>query len=114
MVVWGEKIINLEESGVMEDRSCLQFFLEPQQTFHRQYEALRAIVVDREPLNRVAGRYGYKVSALKSMTCRFRSACRRGTVPPFFFPTAEDDLPVNAAARTNMVPNCQRSPIADS
>ena len=61
----------------MEDRPCLQFFLEPQQTFHRQYEALRAIVVGGEPLRLVAERFGCKVPALKSMACRFRASCRR-------------------------------------
>jgi hypothetical protein len=98
----------------MDGRSSLQFFLEPQQTFHRRYEALRAIVVGREPLTHVAKRYGYRVSALKSMACRFRSACRRGALPPFFFQTAEDDLPVNAAAKTNMDPSCRRLRTADN
>ena len=51
----------------MEDRPCLQFFLAPQHTFQRQYEALRAIVVGGEPLRLVAERFGYKVPALKSM-----------------------------------------------
>jgi hypothetical protein len=96
----------------MEDRPCLQFFLEPQQTFQRQYEALRAIVVDGEPLSCVAERFGYKVPTLKSMACRFRANCRRGVPPPFFFRTAEDDLPANAAAGTDTAPNCQRSPTA--
>jgi hypothetical protein len=112
MLVSGEKIINLGGVGIMDDHSCLQFFLEPQHSYHRRYEALRAIIVSREPLARVAKRYGYKVSALKSMTCRFRAACRRGTVPPFFSQTGEEDLPVNAVARTNMVPSCRRSRIA--
>jgi hypothetical protein len=67
----------------MDDRPCLQFFLEPQQTFQRQYEALRAIVVGGEPLRLVAERFGYKVPALKSMACRFRASCRRGVTPPF-------------------------------
>ena|SRR5215469_5849219 len=96
----------------MDDRSCREFFLEPSQTFHRRYEALRAIVVDREPLVSVAKRYGYKVSALKSMSSRFRSACRRGVVPPFFFQTVGDDLPVNAAAKTDMDLSCRKSPTA--
>jgi hypothetical protein len=98
----------------MEDRPCLQFFLEPQQTFQRQYEALRAIVVDGQPLNRVAERFGYKVSALKSMACRFRADCRRGITPPFFSPMVEDAPRVNAAAQIDTVPNCQKSPTVGS
>jgi hypothetical protein len=98
----------------MEDRPCLQFFLAPQQTFQRQYEALRAVVVGGEPLRLVAERFGYKVPALKSMACRFRASCRRGVTPPFFSRTAEDDLLVHAPAQTNTAPSCQRSPIADN
>ena len=98
----------------MEDRPCLQFFLEPQQTFHRQYEALRAVVVGGEPLKLVAARFGYKVPALKSMACRFRASCRRGITPPFFSRTVEDDLQVNDRAPTNTAPNCQRLPTAEN
>jgi hypothetical protein len=98
----------------MEDRPCLQFFLDPQQTFHRRYEALRAIFVGGEPLVRVAERFGYKVAALKSIACRFRADWRRGVTPPFFCKTLEDDLPVNGAARTNTGPRCQRLPTADN
>jgi hypothetical protein len=98
----------------MEDRPCLQFFVEPRQTFHRQYEALRAIVVGGEPLRDVAERFGYKVPALKSMACRFRASCRRGATPPFFFRTVGDDLPVNALAQTNTAPSCQRLPTVDN
>ncbi|HYK10086.1 MAG TPA: hypothetical protein VEV39_04770 [Gemmatimonadales bacterium] len=35
-----------------------QSFLEPQQTFHRQYEALRAVFVEGQPLGPVALRFG--------------------------------------------------------
>jgi hypothetical protein len=98
----------------MEDRPSLQYFLEPQQTFQRRYEALRAIVVDGQPLSGVAERFGYKVSALKSMACRFRADCRRGITPPFFSPTVEDVPPVNAAAQIETVPNCQRLPTGGS
>ncbi len=98
----------------MEDRPCLQFFLEPQQTFQRQYEALRAIVVGGEPPSRVAERFGYKISTLKSLVCRFRANCRRGVPPPFSSRMAEDGLPANAAAGINTAPNCQRLQTADN
>lgn len=67
----------------MDGTLARRFFLEPQQTFQRQYEALRAIFVDDEPLERVAERFGYKPSALKSMASRLRADCRRGVAPPF-------------------------------
>ena len=68
-----------------------QFFLEPQQTFHRHYEALRAVFLEGQPLEPVAVRFGYKASALQSMVSRFRAARRCGATPPFFARTAADD-----------------------
>jgi hypothetical protein len=69
-----------------------EFFLEPQQTFHRQYEALRAVFVEGQPLEPVALRFGYRVSTLQSMISRFRADRRRGGTPPFFARTAADGL----------------------
>ncbi len=67
-----------------------RFFLEPQQTFQRQYEALRAIFVDDEPLERVAERFDYKPSTLRSMASRLRADYRRGLATPFFSRTDAD------------------------
>jgi hypothetical protein len=43
----------------MDGSHARRSFLEPQQTYQRRYEALRAIFVDDEPLARVAQRFGY-------------------------------------------------------
>ena len=75
----------------MEGCRDRQFFLEPQQTFHRQYEALRAVFVEGQPLEPVAVRFGYKVSTLQAMISRFRAERRCGATPPFFARTAADD-----------------------
>jgi hypothetical protein len=75
----------------MDGSHTRRFFLEPKQTFQRQYEALRAIFVEGETLDRVARRFGYKSSALRSMASRFRADCRRGVTPPFFSRTDADD-----------------------
>jgi hypothetical protein len=88
----------------MEDRRCGQYFLVPHETSHRRYEALRAVFVDREPLVIVAPRFGYKVSTLKAMACRFRADCGRGVAPPFSFRTVEDGHPGRAAAKTDVDP----------
>jgi hypothetical protein len=72
----------------MDGSHTRQFFLEPQQTFQRQYEALRALFVDDDPLERVAERFNYKPSTLKSMASRLRTDWRRGVATPFFSPTA--------------------------
>lgn len=96
----------------MGDPRCTQYFLAPRETAQRRYEALRAVYVDGEPLAGVAQRFGYKVSTLKSMACRFRAACRNGTAPPFSFRMAEDDTPGPTAAKADTAPNSRRSPTA--
>jgi hypothetical protein len=97
------------------DRShTSRFFLEPKQTFQRQYEALRAIFVEAEPIDRVAARFGYKTSALKSMASRFRADCRRGLTTPFFSPTDADDQSGSAPLKNGHAPNHPKSPTAES
>jgi hypothetical protein len=69
------------------DDPCRQFFLEPEQTFQRRYEALRAFFVEGQSLEDTAAQFGYRVAGLKSMISRFRAGCRQGATPPFFFRT---------------------------
>jgi hypothetical protein len=88
----------------MDDSHCRQYFLAPQETSQRRYEALRALFLDGAPPADVARRFGYKVSTLKSMACRFRAACRGGATPPFSFRMAEDDTPGPTAAPTDTGP----------
>ena len=98
----------------MDGSHASRFFLEPKQTFQRQYEAFRAIFVDAEPLDQVATRLGYKTSALRSMASRFRVDCRRGVVPPFFARTAAGDPPGSAVSRAVRASNRQRSRTVES
>jgi hypothetical protein len=67
-----------------------QFFLEPQQALHRQYEALRTVFVEGQPLESVALRFGYKLTTLQSLVSRFRADRRCGVTPPFFAPMDAD------------------------
>ena len=96
----------------MDGSHARRFFLEPQQTFHRQYEALRAVFVEDQPLEPVAERFGYKVSALRSMASRFRADRRRGVTPPFFSRTAADDPAGRRRAEDRPAPRRPRSPTA--
>lgn len=89
----------------MDGSHTSRFFLEPKQTFQRQYEALRAIFVEAQPLDQVAQRFGYKLSALRSMACRFRGDCRRGVTPPFFSPTDADVHAGHVRAKLSRAPN---------
>jgi hypothetical protein len=94
----------------MEGTPTSRFFLEPEQTFHRRYEALRAVFVEGQPLDRVAERFGYKLSTLQAMISRFRADCRRGVTPPFFLRTGADDPAGTTAPRRKSSSNRPRSP----
>src|SRR3954447_2813845 len=98
----------------MDSSPASRYFLEPEETSQRHYEALRAIGVAGEPLDRVAERFGYKISALKSMASRFRSACRRGVAPPLFFPPAPGAPAGRPPATTGRAASRRRSPTPDS
>jgi hypothetical protein len=98
----------------MDGSHTSRFFLEPKPTFQRQYEALRAVFVDAEPIDRVAGRFGYKPSALRSMASRLRADCRRGVTTPFFSPTDAGVRAGQTPAKARHAPNRPKSPTAAS
>ena len=67
----------------MDNTRCRQFFLEPAETYHRQYEALRAFFVEGRRLKDIAQQFGYQESSLRSLVCRFRNHVKTDAVPPF-------------------------------
>jgi hypothetical protein len=54
-----------------------QAFLVPQNSTHRQYEALRAYFVDHLPGPQVADRFGYTVGSFRQLVHQFRHAPQR-------------------------------------
>ena len=84
----------------MDGQLCRRFFLDPQLTFHRRYEALRAFFVDDRPVAEIAAQFGYKPTALNVMISRFHAQFRRESVPPFLSPMVEGDLPVSGDVKT--------------
>jgi hypothetical protein len=60
-----------------------RFFLEPYQSLHRRYEALRAVFVDGQPQVAVAKRLGSTYNTLRRLVSDFRAQCRADQVPPF-------------------------------
>jgi hypothetical protein len=94
----------------MDDSMCRRFFIEPEQSAHRRYEALRAIFVEGLALAQVADRFGYRPTALRSLVSRFRSGCRAGSPPPFSFPTDPAVRPEKRHAKTEEVQNSPKSP----
>jgi hypothetical protein len=77
-------------ASTMDGQLGRRFFLEPQLTFQRRYEALRAVIAEGRPVTEVAMSFGYKPAALSVMISRFNSQLRKGCVPPFFLRTAAD------------------------
>jgi transposase-like protein len=98
----------------MQGYSDRQFFLEPQQTFHRQDEALRAVFVEGQSLEPVARRFGYKLSTLQAMVSRFRADRRRDGPPPFFARTAADGPAGPRRAQAALLRKSLRSPMPGS
>jgi hypothetical protein len=94
----------------MDDSICRRFFLRPEQSSHRRYEALRAIFIEGLPLNHAADRFGYRPAALRSLASRFRNGCRAGNPPPFSFLTEPDALLAGRCAKMKEGRNYRRSP----
>ena len=51
----------------MDNTRCRQFFLDPAETYHRQYEALRAFFVEGRRLKDIAQQFGYQESSLRRL-----------------------------------------------
>lgn len=67
--------------GAPKELSKLRrFFLEPRSPKHRQYEALRAYVVERRPAQEVARAFGYSLNSFYVLCHHFR----RQSQPAFF------------------------------
>lgn len=56
----------------MDDTSLRQFFEQPANPYHRQYEALRAVFVDGRRQKEVAEEFGYEYSTLRQLVYDFR------------------------------------------
>ena len=70
-------------------------FLEPSNSTHRQYEALRAFFVDGLPSAQAATRFGYTPGSFRVLLHQFRAQPERG----FFTPTARQGRPTGKKKR---------------
>lgn len=98
----------------MDDERCRQFFRQPQETFHRRYEAFRAYFLDGQSLAATAERFGYRPASFKSLVCRFRASCANGGPPPFSFPTDADARRADDAVTIATAPNLPTSRTFDN
>ena len=69
----------------MDDTRCREFFLDPKETYQRQYEALRAFFVEGRQLSEIAQQFGYQESSLSVMISNFRNQVKANNLRPFLF-----------------------------
>src|SRR6266498_2691944 len=84
----------------MDDTDCRQFFLEPTETYHRQYEALRAYFVEGRKLSEIAQQFGYQESSLRVLVYRVRNQVKANALHKFSFSRETDDLSSNRAQKS--------------
>jgi hypothetical protein len=71
----------------MDDSACLGYFTQPTQTYHRRYEALRAVFVEGRSQKKVAKEFGFTYGAMRQLVFEFRHSCAdrdESTESPFF------------------------------
>ena len=71
----------------MDDTAYQRYFVRPTQTYHRRYEALRAVFVDGRSQKEVADQFGFQYSSLRQLVYEFRQHCDAGqpsSESPFF------------------------------
>lgn len=93
-----------------DDSRCRDFFLQPAETYHRRYEALRAFFVEEGSLKEIAKQFGYRYSSLRSLASRFRAQLQAGETLPFFQNRTEDELSMRIASRRRPAQKRRRSP----
>ena len=81
--------------------ACRRFFLEPEQTKQRHYEALRAFFVEQRSSSEVADRFGYTPGSFRQLCHHFR----REPEPRFFVSVKRGprSQPKKSAARDHVI-----------
>ena len=95
----------------MDDPRFQQFFVDPQLAQQRHYESIRAVVVDGQPPQAVAARFGLAYGSLRNLLAQFRACIRQGRTPPFSPALHADGPPPATPSLTLSAPP---SPTADS
>jgi transposase-like protein len=79
----------------MDDTAARQYFTCPTQTYHRRYEALRAVIVDGRSQKAVADKFGFQHHSLRQLVYEFRRSLEAGATSEEspFFATVEKVVP---------------------
>jgi hypothetical protein len=75
----------------MDDAAFQRYFTQPTHVYHRQYEALRAVIVDGMSQKEAAEAFGFQYRSLRQLLYEFRHSFdvkQRSTPPPFFKPSS--------------------------
>ena len=77
----------------MDDTAIQRFFTQPTQTYHRRYEALRAVIVDHRSQKDVAEEFGFQYHTLRQLVYEFRRDvdAEQASTSPFFFKPSRGD-----------------------
>ena len=85
----------------MDGQVYQQFFLQPTDTWHRRYEALRSVFVERRSLSEVADRFGVRYGTVCNWLSEFRGQYDREEPPPFSSGRTAGGLWVGVIRRTS-------------
>jgi hypothetical protein len=94
----------------MNELAYRNFFLKPIDAWHRRYEALRAYLVEQQPLAEVARRFGVSYGTACNWVSQFRSQCDADQRPPFFCNPSGDARQHRLMLPTRILPS--RSPMS--
>src|ERR1022692_4208679 len=97
----------------MDDPRFQQFFVDPQQTLQWRYEAIRAVILEGQPLPVAAAHFGFAYGTLRNLVAQFRACIRLGRTPPFSLRRHAGGPPTNQ--RDHTPSTCRRRlPVARS
>ena len=90
----------------MDDTPYRGFFEQPTQTYHRRYEALRAVFVEQRAQKEVAQAFGFTYDSMRQLVREFRLHCDSGDkLESPFFEMSTPDARTPMKTMTTVQPN---------
>jgi len=98
--------LTVKGGRVMDDTAYREFFTDAEQTYHRRYEALRAVFVDGRSQKEVAEEFGYTYGSMRQLVLEFRRHCDDDDKPneSFFFEMDGPNVPLPSLRTTSKAP----------
>ncbi len=89
----------------MDVNNRASYFLRPQQTNHRRYEALRSVFVEEESMRDVASRFDVSYGTVRNWVSEFCRCQDTSNELPFFRTFIEGDHPAFQIAKMSTSPS---------